>query len=281
MSIWLILTLTVSAFISILSAFFDLRIRHAAGGPRLRPLGWVFIGSSVLLVGCSFLLARHQILDANAKLNELTQQINESAATYEHAIRKISSLGIRVTIKIPKEREKETLDTLIDECALYLITFHIKAHLEYKFSFTAETPPRATVSMWPLDRANEATSHALHCNLSRTHSGPYELLFWFDTNSTSQTSGTILGDLNNANASVEVEYFYPPFPRYDPKNIFRVELVAEPTTESDQFRLACFDIAPDDWQPESEFRPLRLRRQSTTIKIAHQAGCTHHPAWGE
>jgi hypothetical protein len=198
------------------------------------------------------------------------------------ANRKVHSLGVRITIRVPPEVEVESAQRLIDNeesVFLYLVACDVKSHLEYSF-FTVQPTRVPTLHVWPRDNAYKAQTQTLTGTLYRkaTSSREFALVFSFEPDTLALTRDTRLGDLDNAEVNIHVVYGVENLPKYDPRNISRVELLADPE-EPNAFRLACFDLEPEDWKGGPELFPLELRNESTTIEIEHQTDCTHHPPW--
>jgi hypothetical protein len=266
----LILSLALATAIAVIGTICNLRIDLPNNKTKLRPLGWVFIALNLtLLLVCIYFGYRGIRREENAR-----ERAEGQLRRLEMVNRKVRTLSLETTLRVPEGKERE-LATYLSPGA-YLISTSIRtgAGVDYKFSEALKDNGRVRPSASLYD---QRTGKGSVVNLSwaaySSRRGKVAFRFVLDLESTELGRGAVLGDFENANVQFSRQLLRDEIPTYGPRNMERVELVAN--TGPNQIELLCFDVDPASWEELPS--GISLRPHFADIKFDSLAKCVPYP----
>ncbi len=291
----LIISLLVTTTVSIIGTLFNLKDEDQG---TIRPLGWVFVILSIVLLAFSILLALGRVREeTKAKLKAETRQaeaerkavqtraefekkLDDSARRYEMALKRVTSLALDVWIRVPAERANETIFAIEKQYASYLVTCDIRTAVgvDYKFH-RLRKPAGEYVAVADVSQHGSGVSRKpqeLKSMVLKSPKGEVILRFSFSPESDYLSRGANVGDFDGALVYFDSQVG-PDIPPYGPRNTLRVELVANPGPSP--IRLICFDIGASSWREFPNLGLMNLKMTQTKIALPSQDVCNLYPKW--
>ena len=270
-----------------------LEIEKHSGKHRKKPLklffwGLIVLGTGLALFGSNYDAeqlsgTQKQVIAAQNKLADAQNKLVEKESEIRHVLEPVGYLAVRVTMRLPDGKEEESEREIDREGAKFLPITDIqtKSNINYRFMGIAQENGgvETVVRAWDQDDARRQSTQPvyeggelMHASNDSKHS---YLLFRFDTNSMVVSHGMTLATLQHAHVEIHRSYIGNDIPRFDPRNMVRVEVLSNPGVG--EFRLSCFDVVPDNWHQSAELGTLDLASLSGEASVDTPAACKIPP----